>query len=112
MNEESREALAARLNSATARLQWRELAPHFARGAVVHVAVNLDLIEAGVAFARDERGKVQAWLEAGSIAMATDADAKRWSAEDAELWASVVAPWVLVQEAKRVSTEQKPGGRE
>ena len=33
-----------KLNTETARISWEELQPHFARGAAVYVAPDLDLI--------------------------------------------------------------------
>ena len=98
MNEETGEDLRKRLNAETARISWKELAPHFARGALVRVNSGLDLIEVAVAFAEDRREAVAAWLEADEVAVAVDADNARWSEEQSpEFWAVVVAPWVLVQ---------------
>lgn len=97
MNEETGDALRKRLNAETARISWKELAPHFARGALVRVNPGLDLIDVAVAFAEDRRETVAAWLKADEIAVATDADNARWSEAAPEFWAVVVAPWVLVQ---------------
>ena len=43
---------------------------------------------------------IDAWLESGELGKTSDDDAHRWSEGEAksELWAVVVAPWVLVQE--------------
>ena len=46
----------------------------------------------------DDADRVKQLYEAGSLHRATDDDAQRWQAQDAEFWAVVVAPWVLVQE--------------
>lgn len=99
MNDESPEALRARLNAETGRLGWDELVPHFARGAVVRVAPGLDLVEVAACFAEDRREHVEAWLKAGNIGTATEDDARRWAARSPVFWAVVVAPWVLAQEA-------------
>lgn len=89
----------ARLNTETARIAWQELAPHFARGSVVVVAAGLDLVEVAAAFVEDRQQDVAAWLDAGQIERAQDEHAERWNRDGGEVWAVVVAPWVLVQEA-------------
>jgi hypothetical protein len=90
--------LRAKLNAETGRLAWRELERHFARGVVVRVAGELDLVEVALAMARDDGKAVQAWLADGRIARATAEDAQAWHAAQSEFWAVVAAPWVLVQE--------------
>lgn len=89
--------LRAQLNLETGRIQWRELAPHFARGVVVRVAPELDLVEVALRFAQDDRPQVERWLASGDLARASDDDARAWSAADTSFWAVVAAPWVLVQ---------------
>jgi len=48
------EELFQKLNGETAQLSWKELEPHFARGVVIRVAPELDLIEVAMSFIRDE----------------------------------------------------------
>lgn len=86
------------LQRQTARIHWRELEPHFARGVVIHVSGDLDLVEVAVCFAGDERVAVEKWLVSGQIGHLATGVAGDWSRTDPELWAVVVAPWVLVQE--------------
>lgn len=100
MSEESAEALRARLNAETARIGWDELAPHFARGAVVRVEKGLDLVDVAASFAEDRRDRVQAWMSAGRIGAATEDDARVWTENPPTFWAVVVVPWVLVQETR------------
>ena len=90
--------LGARLNAETGRLAWVELQRHFAHGVVIRVAVGLDLVDVAARFAMDDRAAVQDWLATGQVGRATDADALGWQARQANFWAVVVAPWVLVQE--------------
>lgn len=89
--------LRARLNAETGRIAFAELAPHFARGAVVRVAPGLDLVEVAACFVEDRRDAVEAWVKAGEVAVAGDDDARRWADSGTEFWAVVAAPWVLVQ---------------
>ena len=98
--EQARRELAQKLNLETARLGWDELARHFARGSVIRVAATLDLVAVATAFATDDSAAVSRWLEAGEVAHADIDDARRWERDRGTLWAVVVAPWVLVQEAR------------
>ncbi|HHJ17896.1 MAG TPA: DUF2288 domain-containing protein [Gammaproteobacteria bacterium] len=82
----------------TARIGWPELEPHFARGVVIRVAGELDLVEVATCFANDDRAAVQDWIEAGQVGPLDTATAKDWRRREAELWGVVVAPWVVVQE--------------
>lgn len=81
----------------TARLEWAELAPLFARGQVVYVAETIDLIDAAVAMATDDATRVQAWMTEHSVAVLDTERAKLWATGSQDLWAVVVTPWVLVQ---------------
>ncbi|WP_127478682.1 DUF2288 domain-containing protein [Sulfurivermis fontis] len=92
--------LRAKLNSETARIAWPELERHFARGVVVWVAPGLDLIEVAHAMARDDSAALTAWLQAGQVARAETEQARDWHARQAEFWAVVVAPWVVIQESQ------------
>lgn len=98
--ETSDEALNQQLNLETGRITWPELQRHFARGAVIKVARDLDLVDVAVKFVKDDKTALETWLSNGSIARACDDDAKIWSETTATFWAIVVAPWVLIQEEK------------
>ena len=49
---EAEDILRAKLNAETGKLAWKELERHFARGVVVKVAGDLDLVEVALAVAR------------------------------------------------------------
>ncbi|MDH5181425.1 MAG: DUF2288 domain-containing protein [Gammaproteobacteria bacterium] len=87
-----------KLNLETGKLSWPELARHFARGVVIVISPELDLIEVAAVFSKDEREQVENWLHRGLIHRAMDDDARRWEAQNPCFWSTVVAPWVLVQE--------------
>lgn len=86
------------LHAQTARVTWPELEKHFARGVVIHVVPELDLVEVAVRMANDDTPAVQAWMGAGQVAHLALETARDWSSRTPELWAVVVAPWVLVQD--------------
>lgn len=91
------ELLRAKLNGETARIGWAELAPFQAQGKVVAVSRTLDLVDVAAAVAADDTTRVKTWLEEGSVLPVSDSQATDWQAQQVELWAVVVAPWVLVQ---------------
>lgn len=82
----------------TARIDWQELQPFFAKGVVIAVEASLDLVQVAEAFVEDRKDIVSAWLDSGEVAMLDSARAERFVNEEPRLWAVVVAPWVLVQE--------------
>lgn len=90
--------LRAKLNQDSGKLTWREMQPHFARGSVIRVASDLDLIEVATAMAGDGAGLFSNWLQERRVGRATEDEAKDWNERAPLFWAVVVAPWVLVQE--------------
>lgn len=92
------ELLRAKVTLETAAIAWRELLPHFARGAVVVVAPGLDLVEVALSFSRDDAGRIRQWMGEGRVNKVSDAQAQAWLDADAVVWSVVIMPWVLVQE--------------
>ena len=62
--------LEAKLNLDTSLIGWRELQRHFASGCVIAVRPGLDLVEVALCVSRDEKSKVENWLETGRIGKA------------------------------------------
>ncbi|SFH81135.1 hypothetical protein SAMN05216206_0345 [Pseudomonas guineae] len=90
--------LYAKLLGETAAITWQELQPTFARGALLLVDAAQDLIAVAQAVAQNDQAKVAAWLAAGQVSRVDDSRAEDLLSRDPELWAVVVAPWVLAQE--------------
>lgn len=90
--------LKTRLNLETGRITWTELGFFFARGRILQVIADLDLIEVASALANDDADQVSIWLNAQQVQVLPDQVAKLWAADDKHLWAVVVAPWVVVQQ--------------
>ncbi len=88
------------LHQETARISWPELERHFARGVVIQVGAKMDLVEAATAFANDDKNQVDGWLKKGNIEKLQNQTAIIWSQGDPDLWAVVIAPWILVQERR------------
>ncbi|MET0266056.1 MAG: DUF2288 domain-containing protein [Duganella sp.] len=89
-----------KVNRETARLPWTELIKHFAQGNVVWVADTLDLVDVAVRISHDDKASIGRWMEAGLLAKVSDEQAQRWLESNAQLWASVVSPFILVQQEK------------
>ena len=95
----------ALLNAQTGKLGWPELARHFARGVVIKVAPDMDLVGVATAIVEDRSDEVEDWQRAGKLAPASDEDARRWQTHDCAFWTVVVAPWVVVQEIQSDSPD-------
>ncbi|SCZ64253.1 DUF2288 domain-containing protein [Thiohalomonas denitrificans] len=95
---ESLDETRARLNAETARIGWAELERHFARGVMIRVDADLDLVEVAARMVRDDKVVLEEWLASGRVAHPSGAEAAGWYERSAEFWAVVTAPWVLVQE--------------
>jgi hypothetical protein len=96
---ESPDEIKARLNLETSRIHWHELQTYFAKGQVVRVAPELDLLEVAVQLTADNKAQFQHWMGQGQVGDVSPDLARDWYDRNAELWAVVVAPWVLVQDA-------------
>ena len=89
----------AAIVGATARIDWKDLEPHFARGELVEVDASLDLVEVAQALIDDNSAAVKGWMQQNLLTSLADARAADWHQRDPEtLWAVVIRPWVLVQE--------------
>ena len=93
MNEFEKE----KVNLETARIHWSELQRFFAKGEAVWISNELDLVDVAHEFSIDNKTKVQCWLENKQVALVSDEQALQWFENNAELWAVVVKPWILVQ---------------
>lgn len=104
MSTEQDAILRAKVNMETSRIAWKELQRFFASGVAIAVSTKLDLVEVALQMHGDNKGQFENWLASGTLGKVTDAQALTWLTEDAELWAVVVSPWVLVQEIKEAAT--------
>ena len=82
----------------TAKIPWHDLQVHFARGAVVKVDREFDLVEVAVQLGMDNTALFQTWIDAGQVAAVSPEEAQAWYDANHTLWAVVAAPWVLVQD--------------
>ena len=94
----SRDELKAKLNLETSRIHWHDLQTFFARGQVVRVAPELDLLRVATELAADNKACFEQWMTEGRVGEVAPDIAQAWYDRNAELWAVVIAPWVLVQD--------------
>ena len=87
----------ASVNLETARIAWKELQRYFASGVAIQVSNDLDLIEVAYQISEDNKAQVGKWMEAGQVGRVSDAQALAWYEADADVWAVVARPYVLVQ---------------
>lgn len=92
--------LRQKLAAETGQIGWQELERHFARGVLIVIGPELNLVEAAAKIAEDDKSALQEWIQRGQVARATDDHARRWVDSKCTFWAVVVAPWVLVQESR------------
>ncbi len=87
-----------KVNLETSQIAWKELQRFFASGSAVYVAPDLDLVDVAYQFSIDNKDQVATWMQNNQVALVSDQQATDWFAADAEVWAVVVKPWILVQE--------------
>ncbi len=94
----STDELRNKLNLETGEIDWPELQRHFARGVVIAVASEHDLLEVAIKFTLDDKSQIESWINTDTLKRADDNNALHWEQTKAVFWAVVVAPWILVQE--------------
>ena len=86
-----------KVNLETSKIAWQELQRFFASGSSVFVTAELDLVEVAHQFSIDNKDQVAAWMQNQQVGLVSDAQALAWLKADADVWAVVVKPWILVQ---------------
>jgi hypothetical protein len=99
--QELKEINRTKVNLETSRIAWRELQRFFASGAAIYVSGDLDLVEVAFQISEDNKPQVAQWMQAGQVGRVDDAQALAWYEANAEVWAVVVRPYVLVQQEKK-----------
>lgn len=90
--------LRARLTNEVHRVDWKPLAAHAKRGALVLVDSRLDLVDVALAVAQDDSERVQQWMKARQLLKPTQAQIAIWLEETEERFTVVIVqPYVLAQ---------------
>ncbi|MBS3805850.1 MAG: DUF2288 domain-containing protein [Oleiphilaceae bacterium] len=101
----SADELKAKLNLETSRIGWHDLQTYYARGHVVRVSPDLDLLDVAAELTADNRARFEHWMSDDQVGDVSPELARAWYDRHAQLWAVVVAPWVLVQDKDRVGLQ-------
>jgi len=96
--EHTHEELCGILNAQAGKLVWADIEKHFARGVVIKIGPEMDLIEVAATIVEDNKALLESWMKDASVCNADEKDAKDWLQRQPEFWAVVVTPWVVVQE--------------
>ena len=86
-----------KVNQETSKIAWSELQRFFAQGLAVYISSSLDLVDVADAFSKDDKTRVDKWMRQQQVHLVTDQQAGKWIQEDAQVWAAVVKPWILIQ---------------
>ncbi|PIT07329.1 hypothetical protein BGI30_10960 [Snodgrassella alvi] len=89
--------LEQKINLETARINWHELQPHFARGNCIYVAPELDLVDIAHKIATDDSATIALLIHKGKISKVSDIMAQQYFDRNQPMWAVVVKPYVLIQ---------------
>lgn len=92
------ELIRGKLNSETARIAWKELQRYFAGGYTLMIDQQLDLIDVAYQMQQDNAAQIEQWMQQNLITQVSNDQARQWYNDDAELWACVAKPWVLIQD--------------
>ena len=90
-----------KIHAETARVQWKEVELFYAKGTMIFVADDLDLIKVAHSLSIDDTSQVERWIEENKLLRSFDEQAKFWADSKEDLWSVVVKPWVLVQSIKK-----------
>nr|WP_246722693.1 DUF2288 family protein [Aliikangiella sp. G2MR2-5] len=83
----------------TAKLKWKELELFFAKGNLLRVAKEADLVKVGALIADNNHQEIEVLIANKQIEFATPAWVKKNCSADTLFWTLVVAPYVLCQPA-------------
>lgn len=87
------------LGEELANVEWNTLIPHAKRDAIIVVDETLDLVEVGVAIARDDSVSVQSWISQQLIHKPSNNELATWNSEPSKRFTTlIVQPFVIVQE--------------
>jgi len=86
------------LHAETAAIDWKDLERFFAKGNLLRVDNELDLVDAALEIANDNGACIEKWMSNNLLAAVSNDEALLWSKGDTELWSVIVLPWILVQQ--------------
>lgn len=86
------------LKQECAPIAYKEIEQFFARGMLVLVAEDLDIIDVALVIQADDTTKLNQWIFQEKVVRVHDDHAAEWSQQETLLMAITAVPWLLVQE--------------
>ena len=86
------------LKQECAPIAYKEIEQFFARGMLVLVAEDLDIIEVALCIQADDTQQINEWISSEKVIRVHDEYALKWSKKETILMAVTAVPWLLVQE--------------
>lgn len=86
------------LKQECAPITYKEIEQFFARGMLVLVTDDLDIIDVALVIQADDTQKLNEWISQEQVIRVHDDHAKKWSKQETVLMAVTAVPWLLVQE--------------
>ena len=86
-----------KVNLETAVIAWQELQRFFGQGNTIFVAPELDLVDVAYLISQDDKNSLEPLIKSELVCPVKDHQAIEWLKDDADVWAVVVRPLVLVQ---------------
>lgn len=84
----------------TGDVEWTYLEPHYKAGNIVSISSELNLVDVAQAFSQDNKAQVQAWLKSEAIIQPTATHAAKWEEKQSIFNATIVRPFILIQEVQ------------
>jgi hypothetical protein len=96
---EQKKSLKAILEESLDQAEWPWIAPHIERQAVVVVAQDLNIVDAGLKIAEDDASSVQSWIRQELLSKPTSTQVRAWEQNPGKrFYTLIVQPYVLIQE--------------
>ena len=86
------------LKQECAPIAYKEIEQFFARGMLVLVADDLDIIDVALVIQADDTQQLNEWISQEQVIRVHDDYALKWSQKETLLMAVTAVPWLLVQE--------------
>ncbi len=75
-----------KVNQETSKIPWSELQRFFAQGLAVNIVPELDLVDVADAFSKDDKARVEQWMQKQKIHLVSNQQATLWIKNDALIW--------------------------
>ena len=98
MNENTAIKNYQELKGECAPVFYKEIEKFFAKGMLVFVTNELDIINVALAIQNDKTEQMEQWIKDKQVIRVHDEHAISWSKTNEPLMAITAVPWVLVQE--------------